>query len=204
MGTNLYAQFLKRPLDVIASSIALLLLAPIFLVVAILIKATSAGPVFFNQIRAGKGGRPITVFKFRTMTDKPRVANREILPGDAEVTSVGEVLRRFKIDEVPQFINVFKGDMSIVGPRPFLTTMVETLDDTGRVRLEVRPGLTGLAQVNGNIYLSWPERFVFDAQYVRTMSFLLDVKIVLKTLSIILKGEKSGLAGEPKEGSSAV
>jgi lipopolysaccharide/colanic/teichoic acid biosynthesis glycosyltransferase len=106
---------------------------------------------------------------------------------------------------MPQFINVFKGDMSIVGPRPFLMSMVETLDETGKVRLEVRPGLTGLAQVNGNIYLSWPERFVFDAQYVRTMSFLLDVKIVLRTLSIILKGEKSGLAQDAsKESSSAV
>lgn len=198
MRPNLYARYVKRPLDFLVSTIALLVLLPLFLVVAILIKVTSPGPVFFNQRRAGMGGKTITVFKFRTMTDKPRVANREILPGDSEVTSIGEVLRRFKIDEMPQFINVFKGDMSIVGPRPFMPEMVETLDETGRVRLEVRPGLTGLAQVNGNIYLSWPERFVFDARYVRSMSLALDIKIVLRTLSVILKGERSGLS---KEGS---
>lgn len=124
------------------------------------------------------------------MTYKQRTPDREILKNDSEVTKVGSFLRRFKIDEMPQLLNVLKGDMSLVGPRPGLARQINEFNDDGRARLLVRPGLTGLAQINGNIYLSWPERWKHDRKYVENVSFLLDLKIILKTFSIIFHGEE--------------
>ena len=127
------------------------------------------------------------------MTHKQRHNHTEILPDNPEVTRIGRSLRRFKIDELPQLLNVLGGDMSIVGPRPALPSQLESYNMVGHKRLEVRPGLTGLAQINGNILLSWPERWVYDKQYVENLSLLLDLKIILKTFRIIFKGEKIGL-----------
>lgn len=123
------------------------------------------------------------------MYDKERVADREILKGDADVTKIGEYLRRFKIDELPQIINVFKGDMTLVGPRPCLPRQLAEFNEDGRKRIEVVPGLTGLSQVNGNIHLSWEERWKYDREYVEKQSFLLDTKIIFKTFLILLNGE---------------
>jgi len=123
------------------------------------------------------------------MTHKTRDADREILKGDPELTKIGVLLRRFKIDEIPQFINILKGDMSIVGPRPCLPEQLEDFDKNGYRRIEVKPGLTGLAQINGNIHLSWPERWVYDKEYVENISFWLDIRIIFTTISIVIFGE---------------
>jgi len=186
----MYPRYFKRIIDILITSIALLLALPLFLVCYILVKTDSRGPFFFMQERLGYKGKIFRVFKMRTMTYKQRIADREIFKNDAEVTKTGSILRRFKIDEVPQLINVLKGDMSLVGPRPGLPAQISEFNDDGRSRLLVKPGLTGLAQINGNIYLSWPERWKYDRKYVENLSFLLDVKIILKTFSIIIQGEE--------------
>jgi lipopolysaccharide/colanic/teichoic acid biosynthesis glycosyltransferase len=124
------------------------------------------------------------------MTNKKRKADHEIFADDPEVTTVGKFLRRFKLDELPQLINVLTGDMSLVGPRPGMPEQLKELDENGIKRLEVYPGLTGLAQINGNIYLVWPERWKYDRHYVEYISFMLDLKIILKTVLIVFQGEK--------------
>ncbi|MFA5670055.1 MAG: sugar transferase [Balneolaceae bacterium] len=186
----MYNKILKRLFDLILSTMVILFLFPVFIITFILVKLDSKGPFFFFQERLGKEGSVFKVFKIRTMTDKPRVANREILSGDSEVTRVGAVLRRLKIDELPQIINIWKGDMSFVGPRPCLPELKKEFDENGKERLKVRPGLSGLAQINGNIYLSWSERWEYDAEYVKNHSFLLDLKIIFKTFLIVIFGEE--------------
>ncbi len=186
----MYPRYIKRLTDIIITSIALLLALPLFLVCYILVKTDSKGPFFYMQERLGYKGKIFRVFKMRTMTYKQRTSHREIFKNNAEVTKTGRILRRFKIDEIPQLINVLKGDMSLVGPRPGLPEQISEFNDDGRSRLLVKPGLTGLAQINGNIYLSWPERWKHDRKYVENLSFLLDVKIILKTFFIIIHGEE--------------
>jgi lipopolysaccharide/colanic/teichoic acid biosynthesis glycosyltransferase len=151
---------------------------------------TSSGPVFFTQNRLGKNAAIFKLYKFRTMTNKERKADHEIFADDPEVTTVGKFLRRFKIDELPQLINVLTGTMSLVGPRPGMPEQLKELDENGIKRLNVSPGLTGLAQINGNIYLEWPERWKYDRSYVENISFMLDLKIILKTVLIVFQGEK--------------
>ena len=185
----MYQHFFKRLLDICISSIALLFLSPALLLIVLLIKIDSTGPVLFKQIRLGKDNKTFTVYKFRTMTDKDRVVDRVIYKGDPDVTRLGEVLRRFKIDEIPQLFNVLLGDMSLIGPRPCMPEMLEQFDDNGKYRTKALPGLTGLAQVNGNIYLDWKDRWQYDRRYVENISFFLDCTIILKTLKILLKGE---------------
>lgn len=170
--------------------VVLAMVAPILFVFIIGIRISSPGPAFYLQERAGRGGKPFRLFKLRTMTNRPeRTPDREIHHGDAEVTAIGAFLRRFKFDELPQLGNVLKGEMSIVGPRPGLLTQAAVLDESGRLRLLVRPGMTGLAQVSGNIHISWPERWQFDAEYVRNLSFGLDCRIVRRTVGVVLLGE---------------
>ncbi len=123
------------------------------------------------------------------MIHKVRDSHRQVYLGDMDVTRLGSVWRRYKLDEVPQLINVLKGDMSLIGPRPCLPELAERFDGNGHYRILVRPGLSGMAQVNGNVYLSWPERWVYDRYYVENLSFTLDMKILLKTLGIVLFGE---------------
>lgn len=124
------------------------------------------------------------------MTHRDRISNKEILKGNSEVTVIGNILRRLKIDELPQIINILIGDMSVVGPRPCLTSQINDFNEDGKMRLLVRPGLTGLAQINGNIYLTWPERWKYDRLYVEKMSFLMDIKVILKTFLIVFLGEQ--------------
>lgn len=185
----MYNFFLKRVLDFIIALIILVFILPLLLISAALIKITSKGPLFFFQSRVGLNGEIFKIFKFRTMTDEVRIASKEILKGNSEVTKVGYYLRRFKIDELPQLFNVLKGDMSLIGPRPCLPEHVRELNDDGMFRLNVRPGMTGLAQVNGNIYLTWEERWKYDRLYVENLSFLGDLKIIILTIAIVLYGE---------------
>lgn len=183
---------MKRLFDVLISVFILIILSPLFIITAVLIKLTSKGPLFFMQQRVGRNGNLFSVYKFRTMTDKPRKFNEQVFKDNADVTGVGKIIRRLKIDELPQLLNVVRGDMSIVGPRPCLPVLIKDFDENGKKRLEVRPGLTGLAQINGNIYLTWKQRWAFDKKYVEEQSFFLDLKIISKTFLIVLLGEKWG------------
>lgn len=186
----MYRKIIKPLFDFLLALFAVLFFLPWGLVIALIIKIDSKGPVFFFQERLGKKGKVFKVFKFRTMTDEKRVSNREIYKGDSEVTFIGAFLRRFKVDELPQLINVLKGDMSFVGPRPALVNQLGQYDDFSVRRLEVLPGLTGLSQVNGNIYLSWEERWKMDVQYVDNISLITDIKLILKTFAVVVLGEE--------------
>lgn len=187
--THPYRTFGKRLLDLCVSVPALLAVAPLFAVIAAAIKLTSRGPVFFVQERLGRDGRTFRTFKFRTMTDRQRMSHQEIFGKTDEVTAVGFWLRRFKLDELPQLWNIVNGDMSLVGPRPALPAQLAEYTELARRRLMARPGLTGLAQVHGNIHLSWPERWVYDAEYVARVSFALDVWIITRTVAVVVLGE---------------
>ncbi len=177
-------------IDILASLLIVICLFPLFLFLYCLVKLDSRGPFFFKQERLGYLGKTFKVYKIRTMIDKQRKVHKEVFVGNSEVTKVGGVLRRFKIDEIPQILNVLIGDMSLVGPRPGLVSQLNELDENGKFRLNVKPGLTGLAQVNGNIYLSWPERWKYDKYYVDHLSFPMDLSIGLKTILIVFKGEE--------------
>lgn len=185
----MYKAFFKRFLDIFVALSVIIFLLPLFLIIYILVKIDSPGKFFFFQDRLGYQGKIFKIFKIRTMYDKVRVADREILKNDVEVTKVGYYLRRFKIDELPQIINVFMGDMSLVGPRPCLPRQLHEFNEDGKKRLKVVPGLTGLSQINGNIHLSWEQRWKYDREYVEKQSFVLDLRIILKTFLILLHGE---------------
>ncbi len=186
----MYRLWGKRALDLCLTLPIVMLLSPILALVALAIKLTSAGPVFFRQTRSGYQGVPFSILKFRTMTDRKRTTHVELKGNNAEITAVGKVLRRLKIDEMPQLLNVLAGQMSLVGPRPDLPTSAADYTAAGKQRQLVRPGLTGMAQTHGNIYLSWPERWEYDAQYVQQLSLWLDLKLMLRTVLIVIFGEK--------------
>jgi undecaprenyl phosphate N,N'-diacetylbacillosamine 1-phosphate transferase len=189
----MYKNYLKRLFDFLISLVICLVLIPLFIITYIAVKLDSKGSFFYFQERLGKQGKCFKVFKIRTMTDRPRESTMEILKGNTEVTRVGGVLRRLKIDELPQILNILKGDMSIVGPRPCLPALENDFNEDGEIRLNVRPGLTGLAQTNGNIYLTWEERWKYDRNYIEKCNFVLDLKIVLKTVLIVFIGEEKFL-----------
>jgi len=181
----------KEVFDKIVSFISLVVLLPLFLVVAILIKLDSPGPVFFLQDRVGKDGKIFKVFKFRTMTsDAPeKTKGKYIEKPNPYVTRVGKILRRTGIDELPQLINVLKGEMSLVGPRPTLPYQVAKYNEYQRKRLLMKPGITSWALIHGRNKLTWPERIEYDVWYVEHWSFWLDIKILLKTVWVVAKGE---------------
>ena len=186
----MYLKF-KRLFDFFISFAILLLLFPLFIIVAVLIKLDSKGPIFYLQSRVGENGRVFRIYKLRTMTNKERDPNvKQTYLQDPDITRIGGLLRRFKIDELPQIWNVFIGDMSLVGPRPALPSLYEKFGEIAKKRCEVRPGMTGWAQVNGNIYLPWEERLCLDREYVDRMSFMLDLRILVKTVAIVLLGEE--------------
>jgi undecaprenyl phosphate N,N'-diacetylbacillosamine 1-phosphate transferase len=186
---HFYKNYGKRIFDLALAWLALVVLSPLFLVIALMIRLDSSGPILFIQKRLGYRAKIIDTYKFRTMTDNSRIPGGEIIGHDPEVTRVGYWLRRFKLDELPQLLNIVKGDLSVVGPRPALPAQLPEYNELARKRLEVRPGLTGLAQVNGNIHLSWPERWRYDALYVERVSFLLDMQIILRTVAVVVVGE---------------
>ncbi len=200
MNRRFYRSYLKSTLDFLMSLLCLLLASPLLLLAMVSIKLTSSGPIFFSQQRLGRNGVTFKLLKFRTMTHKKREVVGEVLAGNPEVTLMGRPLRRFKIDELPQLLNVLRGDMSFVGPRPAMPEQLAEYDETSKQRLLVRPGLTGLSQVNGNIYLTWPERWKLDVEYVYNLSLGWDIRILLKTILVVLLGEhrfkKTGNHGE--------
>lgn len=191
VSETLWLRTLKRPFDLVAALLLIVLLSLVLLLVAILVKLTSPGPVFFTQDRAGKDGRIFRLVKFRTMRGGRKPDPKELVPlHHPDITGLGYVLRRFKIDEVPQLFNVMKGDMSLVGPRPTLPDQVAAYDAFRRQRLLVRPGITGLAQVYGNSLMPWDERILYDIAYVRRCGFLLDLWILMRTLVVVILGER--------------
>ena len=185
----IYKRYIKRLFDLTGAVLLITILLPLLIPVAISIKIDSKGPIFFLQKRVGKGLGTIEVYKFRTMTDEERDVSRVI--GKASgVTRVGYYLRRLKIDELPQLINVVRGEMSLVGPRPSIRQQLEFMSDEQKKRYSVRPGMTGLAQVCGNIHISWEKRYEYDLKYIRNISFVNDMRIILRTVLIIVKGEE--------------
>lgn len=185
----LYSKFIKRLLDVILSGIALLFLWPVLLIVAILVKIKLGSPVLFCQERPGKDGKIFKLYKFRTMRDAVDPKTGEALPDEERMTDFGNTLRKTSLDELPELINIFKGDMSIVGPRPLLVKYLPLYNDTQRRRHEVRPGLTGWAQVHGRNLLSWEERFNHDVWYVDNVSLLVDIKTIFLTVKCVFVRE---------------
>lgn len=185
----MYKHYIKRFFDIVLSLTFIIMLSPMLALFSILIKIDSKGPILFLQMRIGKDFKPFKIYKFRTMIHRKREPNSEIYKGNAEVTYIGNFLRRFKIDELPQILNVFLGDISLVGPRPILMSAIEDMDEFSKRRMIVLPGVTGLAQINGNIYIDRKERFRYDIEYVNNISFSLDLKILLKTILVVVLGE---------------
>lgn len=183
----------KRFVDVVVLVVVAVPALVLGAVCAIAVKVTSRGPLFFRQERVGMDGEPIEVVKFRTM----KVGENPIFPDASRITSAGKWLRRFSVDELPQLINVARGEMSIVGPRPTLQYQVNRYSDRQRLRLCVRPGLTGLAQIRGRNTLSWTQRIEHDVEYVQTQSWSLDVKILAGTIRAVLTGD--GAEGHPED-----
>lgn len=182
--------FIKRMADILISGIGLIVISPILLISIIAIKITMPGPIFFHQERAGKLMKPFDILKLRTMKVDAEAEKKLDINKDAErITPVGKILRRTKIDELPQLLNVLKGDMSLVGPRPTVMAQAREYDEFQKQRLLMRPGMTGLAQVNGNISLSWDERIQYDVKYVHEFSIGLDIIILLKTVKVVIFGE---------------
>ncbi|MDN3676683.1 sugar transferase [Flavobacterium paronense] len=189
----MYRYFFKRVIDLFIAIFAFILVTPILFLTFILIKIDSEGPIFFLQERLGVDKKIFKVIKLRTMTNKKRDSHVQVYENNPEVTKLGVFLRRTKIDELPQIINVLKGDMAIVGPRPCLPTIEHLFDDNTPKRFEVRPGVTSLAGVSGSIYLSWPEKWYYDKIYVERLTFLLDIKIIFMTALVVVVGEKKFL-----------
>lgn len=188
---RIYERYVKRALDVMFACIFLFLLFPVFLITALLIRLKLGAPVIFSQPRGGLGGREFMILKFRTMTDK-RDSEGKLLPDSERLTRFGRFLRRTSIDELPQLINILRGEMSFVGPRPQLAEFLPYYTDEEKLRHTVRPGLTGLAQVKGRNALPWKKRFEFDAEYAARVSFFLDLKIILLTAFILFSKGSDG------------
>lgn len=185
----IYQNRIKRLLDIVISLLSLIILTPLFLVVAVSVKLSSKGDVFFKQERVGIKGKPFKIYKFRTMHVNPKRELKQTTNNDPEVFPLGKLLRRLKIDELPQILNVLKGDMSIIGPRPCLQQTYNEMPDWAHKRFDVRPGLSGLAQVNGNITISWEDRWKYDIKYAKNPTFQNDLAIIGKTFLVILFGE---------------
>ena len=181
-----FPHILKRIFDILASGIALVVLLPIFAIIGTLIKIDSKGPAFFVQERAGKYGKVFRAYKLRTMVDNAvAIGGKKISQDDLRITRVGKHLR-WGIDELPQLINVFKGDMSLVGPRPTLIEQVKRYSKEHRRRLEMKPGITGWALINGRNILTWPEKIELDIWYIDHWSLWLDIKILFKTVWVVI------------------
>ena len=178
---GVYERVFKRPLDVICALLALTVFCWLYAVVAVLVKIKLGSPVIFKQARPGKNEKIFNLYKFRTMTDE-KDENGNPLPDEIRLKKFGKFLRKTSLDELPEAINILKGDMSVVGPRPLLVEYLSRYNSKQKRRHEVRPGLSGLAQVNGRNACSWEEKFDYDIQYVDKITFIGDVKIVFKTV----------------------
>lgn len=194
-----YARFIKRPLDFIISLLALIILSPILIVLCMLVRIKLGSPIFFKQTRCGRDEEPFEMIKFRTMTDA-RDVNGNLLPDTERFTKFGDFMRNSSLDELPELLNVVKGDMSIVGPRPLYTFYVPYYTEEEAIRHVVRGGITGLAQVNGRALCRWNERFAYDVQYVRNITFFNDLKILFKTVYKVFKKSDIGIPSVTEEG----
>ena len=191
----MYRKFVKRLLDIVLSGFSLIALSPVIGIVAILVRIKLGSPVIFSQIRPGKHEKLFPIYKFRSMSNAKNEYG-ELLPDAQRLTHFGRVLRSTSLDELPELFNIFKGDMSIVGPRPLAVEYLPYYNDEEKHRHDVSPGLTGLAQVNGRNALQWEDRFRYDVEYVKTISFKLDVKIVLQTVEKVLRKQDIVTRGE--------
>lgn len=189
----MYKHFFKRLIDFILSMIALIILSPILLIVALLVRTKLGSPVIFKQERPGLNEKIFTLYKFRTMTDdKDEQGN--LLPDEIRLTKFGKLLRSTSLDELPELFNILKGDMAIVGPRPLLVRYLPLYNEHQKHRHDVRPGFTGWAQCNGRNAISWEEKFDLDVYYTKHVSLILDIKIILKTVKVVLFRE--GISSE--------
>ena len=185
---DFYKNYLKRFVDLCLSIVAFALFSPVFVVITILLSISNNGKPFFFQMRPGIGGRIFKIIKFKTMNDR-KGADGELLPDAARLTPVGAFVRKTSIDELPQLLNVIKGDMSLIGPRPLLPEYLPLYSDDQRRRHEVRPGITGWAQVNGRNAISWEQKFKLYVWYVDHLTFLLDLKIIFLTIKKVIVKE---------------
>lgn len=196
---GLYECYIKRFIDVVCSICALIMLSPIIVVTFLLVRIKLGSPVLFMQERPGKNGEIFKLYKFRSMTDA-RDENGKLLSDDIRLTKFGKLLRSTSLDELPELFNILKGDMSIVGPRPLLVEYLPYYTKEERHRHDVRPGLTGLAQINGRNTLTWEEKFAFDIEYVKDITFIKDVQIIFKTVKKVFKREDILIGKEFKVG----
>ena len=188
-----YERFMKRPMDFLLSLFALIILSPVLIVVAILVRVKLGSPVIFNQPRPGKNEKIFKLYKFRTMTNQ-KDSNGQLLPDSVRLTKFGKFLRSTSLDELPSLLNILKGDLSIVGPRPLLVQYLPLYNEEQRRRHEVRPGLTGLAQVNGRNAISWEQKFKYDIQYLNNITLFNDIKIIMLTIKKVFIRE--GISSE--------
>ena len=185
----IYKEHGKRMLDVVVSLAFLVCASPVIGLGIIAVRLSSPGPVFYLQARVGQGRKTFTIFKLRTMHAKDGRKLDQTRLSDPDVFPAGRVLRRFKIDEIPQFLNVLRGDMSLVGPRPGVEESFKGIPDWATIRFTVKPGLSGLAQIHGNAELSWEERWRYDVEYVHSCSLLQDLYIIMATMLVVVIGE---------------
>lgn len=187
-----YEKYIKRPQDFLLASVATIVLSPVMLVTAVLVRTKLGSPVLFTQDRPGKDGKIFKLYKFRSMTDA-RDENGNLLPDDVRLTSFGKKLRSTSLDELPELFNIIKGDMAVVGPRPLLVKYLPRYNEHQARRHEVRPGFTGLAQVHGRNAITWEDKFDWDVKYVDHITFLGDWKIIFQTVKTVLTHE--GISG---------
>lgn len=182
----MYKHVIKRLLDILLSLCGIIVLSPVYLVLWVTVRIKLGNPALFTQERPGKNGKLFKLYKFRSMTSE-RDANGELLPDEVRLTRFGKLLRSTSLDELPELFNILKGDMSLIGPRPLLVRYLPYYTEEESHRHDVRPGLTGYAQVNGRNALGWEERFAYDLEYVKNVSFLMDLKIIGMTVGKVLK-----------------
>jgi len=194
-GVKMYKRFFKRAIDIVVPLLVLILLIPVLILIAVMVRINLGKPVFFKHQRPGLNGEVFTLYKFRSMSDE-RDINGNLLPDEVRLTKFGRLLRSSSLDELPELFNILKGDMSIVGPRPLEEYFLPFYNERERHRHDVRPGLTGLAQVNGRNDLPWEKRFEYDLKYIDDITFLNDVKIIVQTVRKVLESEGTGIPVE--------
>lgn len=194
LNNGIYKRFLKRPMEFILSLIAIIILSPLLIIVSILVRTKLGSPVLFKQKRPGLNEKIFTMYKFRAMTDE-KDENGELLPDAIRLTKFGRMLRSTSLDELPELFNILIGDMGIVGPRPLAVQYLPYYTETERIRHTVRPGLSGLAQINGRNTATWEERFSYDLKYVNKITFLGDLKIIIQSILKVIQRSDIGERG---------
>lgn len=195
----MYAKFFKRLLDIVCSLLAIIVFSWLYVILAVLVQIKLGSPVIFKQERPGKDEKPFKLYKFRTMTDA-RDENGKFLHDDKRLTKFGKFLRSTSLDELPEAFNILKGDMSVIGPRPLLMEYLPYYNDEEHHRHDVRPGLSGWAQVNGRNAVSWEQKFTYDLEYIEKCSFAFDAIIILRTIKKFIKREDVQVGSEIKAG----